>query len=53
VRRPAHGFLTPAAWRASFESAGFTGVEVHPDVERIGLAYRNFFAGAVLARKPG
>ena len=22
VRRPAHGFLTPAAWRASFEAAG-------------------------------
>ncbi len=52
VRRPAHGFLTPSAWRASFEAAGLTGVEVHPDVERIGKEYRNFFAGAVVARKP-
>jgi SAM-dependent methyltransferase len=52
LKRPAHGFLTPAAWRASFEAAGFTGIEVHPDVERIGKEYRNFFAGAVVARKP-
>ena len=52
VRRPAHGFLTPAAWRASFEAAGFGAVEVHPDVERIGRDYRNFFVGAVVARKP-
>ena len=52
VRRPAHGFLTPAAWRASFETAGFTGVEVHPDVERLGALFRNFFAGAVVARRP-
>jgi SAM-dependent methyltransferase len=52
VRRPAHGFLTPAAWRASFEAAGFTGVEVHPDVERLGTLFRNFFAGAVVARRP-
>lgn len=52
VRRPAHGFLTPAAWRASFDAAGFTGVEVHPDVERLGTLFRNFFAGAVVARRP-
>ena len=52
MKRPAHGFLTPAAWRASFEAAGFIGVEVHPDVERIGKEYRNYFAGAVVARKP-
>ena len=50
VKRPTHGFLTPAAWKASLEAAGFTGVAVHPDVERLGRSYRNFFVGAVTAR---
>jgi len=53
VKRPTHGFLTPAAWKASLESAGFTGVVVEPDVERLGRSYRNFFVGAVTARRPG
>lgn len=48
-RRPRHGFLTPAAWRASFEAAGFSRVEILPDVEAIGKRYPSFFVGAVVA----
>ncbi len=51
TKRPAHGFLTPAAWKASFEASGFRDVTVHPDVERLGGLFRNFFAGAVVARR--
>ncbi len=34
VLRPNHGFLSPAAWRASFAAAGFRGVEVLPGRRR-------------------
>jgi SAM-dependent methyltransferase len=53
VRRPNHGFLTPTAWRASFEAAGFTDVQVLPDVDAAATIYPNFIAGAITARKPG
>lgn len=50
ARRPNHGFLTPAAWRASFEHAGFGNVRVTPDVDRIAETYPFFFVGALTAR---
>lgn len=50
VRRPTHGFLTPAAWRATFEAAGLGDVTVLPDVDAIAEQYPDFVVGAVLAR---
>ncbi len=51
-RRPSYGFLTPGAWRSSFEAAGFRSVTLHPNIERIGRKYPNFFAGAIVAVRP-
>ncbi|HEV7648538.1 MAG TPA: class I SAM-dependent methyltransferase [Actinophytocola sp.] len=53
VKRPTHGFLTPAAWRATFEAAGLGDVTVLPDVDEIAERYPDFVVGAVLARRPG
>ncbi|MDQ3790988.1 MAG: methyltransferase [Actinomycetota bacterium] len=50
VKRPTHGFLTPAAWRATFEAAGFDEVTILPDVDAIAEKYPDFVVGAVLAR---
>lgn len=50
VKRPTHGFLTPAAWRATFEAAGLAEVTVLPDVDEIAEQYPDFVVGAVLAR---
>jgi SAM-dependent methyltransferase len=50
VRRPTHGFLTPAAWRATFEAAGLNEVTVLPDVDAIAETYPDFVVGAVMAR---
>ncbi len=50
VKRPTHGFLTPAAWRATFEAAGLGDVTVLPDVDAIAEQYPDFVVGAVLAR---
>jgi SAM-dependent methyltransferase len=50
VLRPTHGFLTPAAWRASFAEAGFSSVTVLPDVDALAENYPDFFVGAVIAR---
>lgn len=50
VRRPTHGFLTPVAWRASFEAAGFPDVAILPEVDRIARRFPGFFIGAVVAR---
>jgi SAM-dependent methyltransferase len=49
-KRPTHGFLTPAAWQATFEEAGLGDVTVLPDVDRIAEKYPDFVVGAVLAR---
>ncbi len=51
VARPTHGFLTPAAWRASLARAGFTDVTFLPDAEAIARSYPSFFVSAVAARK--
>jgi SAM-dependent methyltransferase len=50
VKRPTHGFLTPAAWRATFEAAGLGDVTVLPDVDAIAEKYPDFVVGAVSAR---
>lgn len=50
VKRPTHGFLTPAAWRATFEAAGLADVTVLPDVDEIAEQYPDFVVGSVLAR---
>ena len=50
VKRPTHGFLTPAAWRATFEAAGLGDVTVLPDVDSIAEKYPDFVVGAVSAR---
>lgn len=50
VKRPTHGFLTPAAWRATFEAAGLGDVTVLPDVDAIAEQYPDFVVGAVIAR---
>ena len=50
VKRPTHGFLTPAAWRATFQAAGLDEVSVLPDVDAIAEKYPDFVVGAVLAR---
>jgi SAM-dependent methyltransferase len=50
VKRPTHGFLTPAAWRATFEAAGLPDVTVLPDVDAIAEKYPDFVVGAVVAR---
>ncbi|WNV84588.1 class I SAM-dependent methyltransferase [Umezawaea sp. Da 62-37] len=50
VRRPTHGFLTPAAWRATFEAAGLGEVVVLPDVDAVAEVYPDFVVGAVVAR---
>ncbi len=52
VLRPNHGFLSPAAWRASFAAAGFRDVTVLPDVDAIAARFPRFFVGAVVARRP-
>ncbi|MBB4909313.1 class I SAM-dependent methyltransferase [Actinophytocola algeriensis] len=53
VRRPTHGFLTPAAWRATFEAAGLGDVKVVPDVDGIAEQYPDFVVGAVMAKAKG
>jgi SAM-dependent methyltransferase len=50
VKRPTHGFLTPAAWRATFEAAGLGDVRIIPDVDAVAEEYPDFVVGAVLAR---
>ena len=51
VLRPNHGFLSPAAWRASFAAAGFGDVTLVPDVDAVAARYPKFFVGAVVARR--
>jgi SAM-dependent methyltransferase len=51
VLRPNHGFLSPAAWRASFAEAGFRDVTVLPDVDAVAAQFPRFFVGAVVARR--
>jgi SAM-dependent methyltransferase len=48
--RPSHGFLSPAAWRASFTAAGFREVTLVPDVDAVAARYPKFFVGAIVAR---
>jgi len=50
ILRPNHGFLTPVAWRRSFAAAGYSDVQVVPDVDALARHYPDFFVGAILAR---
>ncbi|MEO6326286.1 MAG: class I SAM-dependent methyltransferase [Thermoanaerobaculia bacterium] len=52
VKRPNHGFLSPTAWRASLEAAGFEQVAFVPDVDAVAERYPNFFVGVAIARRP-
>jgi SAM-dependent methyltransferase len=51
VLRPNHGFLSPAAWRASFLAAGFRDVTFVPDLDAVAARYPKFFVGAIVARR--
>ena len=51
VLRPNHGFLSPAAWRASFGAAGFSEVTVLPDVDAVAARFPKFFVGVIVARR--
>jgi SAM-dependent methyltransferase len=51
--RPTHGFLSPENWRRSLTAAGFTHVEILPDVESLARHYDAFFVAAVTARREG
>lgn len=48
--RPTPGFLTPELWVAQLEAAGFTGVEVVPDVRVLRDFYSRFTTGVLCAR---
>lgn len=48
--RPNPGFLTPELWVAQLEAAGFTEVEVVPDVRVLRGFYPRFTTGALCAR---
>lgn len=45
--RPAPGFLTPELWVAQLEAAGFSQVEIVPDVRILREYYPRFATGAV------
>lgn len=49
-KRPTHGFLSPAAWRATFQAANLGDVTVLPDVDAIAEEYPDFVVGAITAR---
>jgi L-histidine Nalpha-methyltransferase len=50
--RPNGGFLTPEQWLGLLERAGFTDLELYPDVRRIRDHYPAFVVGAVAGRRP-
>jgi len=50
--RPVPGFLSPVQWRRLLGEAGFTGVEVVPDHERIRGIYPRFSTGVLCGRRP-
>ena len=45
--RPNPGFMTAEQWSHAFSRAGFSRIEVSPDVERIREIYAHFFTGAI------
>jgi SAM-dependent methyltransferase len=50
--RPNPGFLTAEQWRSAFCKAGFTRIQVAPDIERIRGIYRHFFTAAICGYHP-
>jgi SAM-dependent methyltransferase len=51
VTRPHHGFLEPAAWRASFASAGFAPVSIDPELDSIRAIQPGFSVAVVSGRR--
>jgi SAM-dependent methyltransferase len=51
--RPAPGFLTAEQWEAALADAGFSAIEIVPDVVRLRALYPGFFAAAVCGRRTG
>jgi polyketide synthase PksN len=49
--RPTAGFLTAEAWEAALQRAGFSHIEVVPDVQRVRRHYSGFLAAAFCARR--
>ena len=49
--RPNGGFLTPANWRGAMEAAGFAGIRVMPDIDRLREACPDFYVGAIGATR--
>ena len=49
--RPTAGFLTADAWEAALRRAGFSRIEVVPDVHRLRRHYPGFLAAAFCARR--
>ncbi len=45
--RPNPGFLTPQNWRHAFAGAGFSAVEINPDIDSISKIYPHFFTSAI------
>jgi SAM-dependent methyltransferase len=52
VLRPHHGFLEPAAWRASFENAGFSPVSIEPELDVIRAVQPGFSVAVISGRRP-
>ena len=51
IYRPNGGFLTPGQWRIAMEAAGFTGVEVLPDIARLAGRFPDFCVAAIRATR--
>jgi len=49
--RPTAGFLTPEQWLRALAAAGFSELEIEPDLRRIRDLYPRFITGAVCGRR--
>ena len=52
VIRPNGGFLTPEQWTVALRAAGFEGVRLLPDMEKIRQHFSVFYVAAVGATRP-
>jgi SAM-dependent methyltransferase len=50
--RPGGGFLTPEQWQAAMDAAGFTDVQLLPDVPRLREHVPDFYVAAIAATRP-
>jgi SAM-dependent methyltransferase len=49
--RPLHGYLAPRHWERVLELAGFTAVQIYPDLEQIERSFPDQYAGVIVAEK--